>query len=936
MLGVMSTGLFDWLGAEQNLTVLAGRAWERELEFVDTTDGGREGMDVSDVTFDGVVTGADGSEVGIEVSHRDSGEGSLLLVVFPALEAGVYRWELRAVDDSGEKRRMIYGRLGVLATRLDLEREASDEVEAQRMMVKVPGRDARRIMAEWRATTRALRAAGEASAAAGEAGRSVEAAEGYAAAAAGSAQEAAESAAGAREAVDGAAAAATAAAAGYAAAAAGSAQEAAAAAAGVRESAKEIAQEATEAARERLEGMIEETEGTRKRAEVTVQKLEVFMASFGENVRSVVWVDPETGHLIIGGVDTLAKVTGEPGKSPYVDEAGDWQYWDDESEQWRNGGPARGEDGFSPYLDAEGYLVYRDVLSGEVVRSAQPLKGRDGINGGNVRRILVERVEDIPQEGETCNGGVYYYVPNVDDMPRAVIEVLAEGRRESDRLVVDGTEVALPGAELGPEEAAGQLAGNIEAGCSWLRAEAEGSKVKLYTVDERRQTLTVNRSGDGYAVTEVPMEDREGYHVFAWVEVANGGASWVRVGMANDVATKEVYGLTKLGTDVVVAAGGAPVGVNEAGEMAVPHADYTTAGAMLPSAEETLGSGDGEVGFDESGRARVPQAGYKKSGVVSLSWRGEAQVGVIGAMADGTLGTMWATLNQAGVICLGSQFGQGNPLPYRVGIGADEGHHLANNLVYGGAYKHMSPAGWRSLALPWLDAVMDEHPEWFEDAYYSGLHSSVQFFQSAENGLELLSATETLKAGVYLAVDIASEEREDAVPTARTVREWVHAECYTRAQVDNKLSNVNTRIGAEVSELGRRIESERDTINKRIESERDKLGKRIDSEVQGLNDTMRSKEEGLSERIEANKEKFGEYTDTKGMKKYVADELAAYEKTNMLLGRDYATNTRVTELDGQNIKCTDGVQRIYVLAPEEFEASRGSRDKKGLYIKATM
>lgn len=757
----MSTGLFDWLGAEQNLTVLAGRAWERELEFIDTTDGGREAMDVSDVTFDGVVTGADGSEVGIEVSHRE-GEGSLLLVVFPALEAGVYRWELRAVDDSGEKRRMMYGRLGVLATSLDLEREADDGVEALRMRALVPGRDARRIMAEWRATTRALLAAGEATAAARLITEDAAEAKRYA-------EEAAASAAAARQSAE-----------------------------GVMDHAREVAEAATRELRGELERLKDDTEGTRRSAEATVQRLEVFMARFEDNVRSVVVVDPESGHLFIGGVDTLAKVTGDPGKSPYVDGNGDWQYWDDESEQWKNGGPARGEDGFAPYLDAGGYLVYRDALTGEVVRSAQPLKGKDGINGGNVRRILVRSVSDLPRSGETCNGGVYYYVP----------------------------------------------------------------------------------TGSG---------GEDGYDVYAWVERTDGGAEgWVRVGLANDIATREIYGLTKLGTDVVVQGGGAPVGVNAGGEMNVPHADYGTPGAMLPSATETLGSSDGVVGFDGSGRARVPSASFDKKGVVQLSFRGAAAVPIIGAMADGKLGTTWATLNQAGVVLLGSQYGQGNPIPYKVGIGADEGHHLANNLIFGGAYKHMSPVSWRGLALPWLDALMDEHPEWFTDAYYSGLHTSLQFTQSKEGGLELLSATGSVKAGVYLALSM-EDERPEAALTPRTVRDWVHAECYTRSEADEKI---------------------------RVE-----VGK--------VNDA-------LSLRIEANKNKFNEYTNTEGMKSYVASALVPYEKTSKLLGRDYATNGRVTQLDAQNIKCTDGIQRIYVLAPEAFEASRGKRDAKGLYIKATM
>ena len=339
--------------------------------------------------------------------------------------------------------------------------------------------------------------------------------------------------------------------------------------------------------------LVEDTEETRRSADATVQKLEVFLAKFGDNVRSVVWVDPETEHLFIGGEDTGCKVTGEDGKSPYVDENGDWQYWDDESKQWRNGGPARGEDGFAPYLDAEGYLVYKDPLTGEVVKSVQPLKGKDGLDARQVRRVIVGSKDEIPTEGETCGGGFYYYVP-LDDMPPVAIFAPKGSRTRGGEIKVNGKAVSLPGASMGAAEAAEALAGSLRV--AFPEATVE--------VDREENTVILIGDEEYWSVEGLPEEDwgltvhvrmkREGYDVYAWLETPEGEASWVHVGEANDLATTELYGLTKLGTDLVVQ-GGAPVGTNEKGQMRVPGADMGQSGTVKLSLngqiEENGGSG---------------------------------------------------------------------------------------------------------------------------------------------------------------------------------------------------------------------------------------------------------------------------------------------------------------------------------------------------------
>ena len=107
--------------------------------------------------------------------------------------------------------------------------------------------------------------------------------------------------------------------------------------------------------------------------------VEGFLALFDGKLSTAVYVDPATGHLIVGGVDQGVKVPGTDGKSPYVDADGHWKYWNDAQQVWVDGGSAIGKD------------------------------GRDGTT---IRRILAASYDDIPKSGENCNGGVYYYIPN--------------------------------------------------------------------------------------------------------------------------------------------------------------------------------------------------------------------------------------------------------------------------------------------------------------------------------------------------------------------------------------------------------------------------------------------------------------------------------------------------------------------------------------------
>ena len=451
-----------------------------------------------------------------------------------------------------------------------------------------------------------------------------------------------------------------------------------------------------------------------KQAQDALGKLNALDAKLAEvegHIMSAIVPNPETNTWWICGSNTGYQVTGDPGKSPRLSAVGTWMIWNVETQEWDDTEvSAAGEDGHSPYVNAAGHWCTWNVLTGEYEDTGLAAAGKDGIDGARVRRIIVPDKDHIPQSGETCNGGFYYYCPWYDD------------------------------------------------------------------------------------------EENRHFDVYAWLESDDGSGSWVCVGEANDIATAEIYGLVRLGTDMTVQ-NGAPVGNDASGQMSVPRADYTTPGTVRPATADVLADG-GAVGFDAEGRMVAQAAAYGRYGAMKPSTSSVPGTWCIGINSDGTAGVNWAGLNSAGVVKLGSQFGQSNPIPYQQGVGATEDHKLANNLVYGGALQHMSPSAWGSKHMDWLDSQMSKTPQWFGDAYYLGLATSGQFAQSQERGLELESATAGLMAGVYLASSM-TDERGNAVPGAAMVLEYLNehyynkSQVYTKAEADAALKQYVTRAYAD-------------------------------------------------------------------------------------------------------------------------------------------
>ena len=273
------------------------------------------------------------------------------------------------------------------------------------------------------------------------------------------------------------------------------------------------------------------------------------------------------------------------------------------------------------------------------------------------------------------------------------------------------------------------------------------------------------------------------YDVYAWVE--DGGASgWVLVRESYDIATTEVYGLNKLGTDMKVSAG-SPVGHNEDGQMYVPMADNVTAGAVRLSStdvpEQTTAMHN--IGMRSDGSISVLDANYDRYGATRPS-SGETETETadmrnIAKTDTGRLITRKATRTRYGAVKLGSDFSTLNPIPYQHGISATANGELANNLLYSGAIQHRKRASWMATGSALALKLAEDYPSTESGSYfnstdfYMGLLTTNSFTQDPENGLSLVQASSSILGGVKFGS--VSSGSHTTVPTGSTVYTYLAA-----------------------------------------------------------------------------------------------------------------------------------------------------------------
>lgn len=268
----------------------------------------------------------------------------------------------------------------------------------------------------------------------------------------------------------------------------------------------------------------------------------------------------------------------------------------------------------------------------------------------------------------------------------------------------------------------------------------------------------------------------EGYDVYGLLETANGGYAWVNVGDSNAIASSVLYGLVKLGNSTINH--GATVGVNAEGGLATPIAKADECGTVKPS-------------FNG-----MPDETY-----------------CIGITTDGKLQANKASLHSYGVVRLGSSLSQVASIPYLLSVGAivntgtsDDGK-MANNLLIGGALKHMRTGsgnnGWNPDTVNGAD-----YDALVENTFYLGLHASSSFTQDNVNGLQLNEATASVKGGVYIGSGI-DDTRANTVLTPSQIKQSIidaldgycqKGDVYSKEDVDNAINSAYDGIKDEITQ----------------------------------------------------------------------------------------------------------------------------------------
>ncbi|MBQ7022730.1 MAG: hypothetical protein IJN29_04065 [Akkermansia sp.] len=280
--------------------------------------------------------------------------------------------------------------------------------------------------------------------------------------------------------------------------------------------------------------------GSAEDIKAAVEEFRVFAARWQEDIVSVLVMNPTTGTIWVGGVDTGQPYQGEHGKAPRVNAYGFWEVY--ENGQWVT----------LPYIAA----------------------GKDGLDGDQVRRVLLGSVEELP-EGE--ERGVIYYTPRESggyDMwcwlenagwvcfggdPYGVATETSLG------LVLLGTGVPVEGGAPVGADLAKKLA-------------------------VPRASTTV--AGVGKLSSDSVSEVGGGIHM-----TLSGS-------LLTDVATAVGFGSVKVSTSEVLTEGGI-VGMNAAGQLLVKRATPSQMGAVLPGSffKQLLGKPYQQaVGVDGQGR----------------------------------------------------------------------------------------------------------------------------------------------------------------------------------------------------------------------------------------------------------------------------------------------------------------------------------------------
>ncbi len=392
---------------------------------------------------------------------------------------------------------------------------------------------------------------------------------------------------------------------------------------------------------------------------------------------------------------------------------------------------------YIPDISSDGYWILNGV---KTAYRAVPKDGENGADAITVVRHRIADVSELPSEGSTCSGGHLYYVEREDEPAGAVLS-FRDGATLPAMFALAVNGVAVSASTASIVDAAGVpgllLNAIMDAGIEGLTGEVQDGKLVLTTTED---ALTVAADTEGLEVVESPRHVWGSCPCYAWCIDEDGAGSWMQID----------------GDGMMTAGTGGDSGnsyTNSGAGWKEKPATTITRGTVLMGTDEVLTGETSPVGKDEQGRMCVDVAR--------------------------TLGT--ATYTTPGAILLGSQFDIKCDIPYLLSITADQNGRLMQNLVPGGALKHMQRQGWQNsgtvgLSLSGLG----------DFAYTLGLHTSRSFRQSLKNGLEIVDATNALIGGVTLTDDI-NDDKPAHVLGAPALKALLDLVYYTRTQVDKKL-----------------------------------------------------------------------------------------------------------------------------------------------------
>ena len=600
-----------------------------------------------------------------------------------------------------------------------------------------------------------------------------------------------------------------------------------------------------------------------------LEAAQAFMASFNEALYNAIRIDSNS-VLWVGGYCTGHVLKGEPGVTPHIGLDGFWY----EGNQRLGDRPAFGKDGITPHITPDGFWAFGDF------KSNTRAEGRDGLDGSAVRMILVDSYEEIPQSGETCNGGFRYLVKNVGWSVVGDPDVTGSGEWEAWEIPAhvlpsEFTHLRVPGVlndnsvpvYLMVRTSDGQVLGVSRNAVTWAVGDVVTWEFSepVRVPNNKTVQIFLRKSPEGVSGS-VPFEEvllkslsgvgacrtryrgvwyaerapyfrafgdggAESYDHYAWVE-HDGEAGWVRVDRNNEIATSRVYGVMKYATDMTVD-GGAPVGQNAAGQASVPLADPAMPGAVLPSsANNESEGGRTHVGGDK--KLYVDFSTPSTPGVGKTSYTVEVEnTASVGMTSDNKYAVPPAAAFQWGAVKIGSSVPQSMGMPWIIPVGAaaagvmnEYGQNirgqLMNNVLVNGALRTATKETWISWAPNGVNLTILPDGS---NAVGIMAHPD-QFTQSAVYGLELLVATTSTLGGVTICETIGSGS--GLVPTVDAVLKYLalhyytkplvysKEETYSKSQVD-AIDRINRQDAAATYKTVVAAKSDHDALSGRIE-----------------------------------------------------------------------------------------------------------------------